>query len=69
MLIYICIVSITSLSSTYVVKVFANLVFAQEYDQSKLPKFQLSENMNNFENNSNKSLSDSNKDIYTVQRI
>ena len=62
LLISLCIVSITSLSSSYVVKVFTNFVFAQEYDQTNLPKFQLSEDMNNYENNSTNSLSDSNKD-------
>ena len=63
LLISLCIVSITSLSSSYVVKVFTNFVFAQGYDQTKLPKFHLSENTNNFENNSTDPLSDSKKDI------
>ena len=61
LLVSVCIVSITSLSS-YVVKVSTIFIFAQEYDQTNLPKFQLSEDMNNYENNSTNSLSDSNKD-------
>src|SRR5688572_25481829 len=62
LLVSVCIVSITSLSS-YVVKVSTIFIFAQEYDQTKMPKFNLSNNISNFENHPTNSLSDSNKDF------